>query len=74
MRNPKLLVKSYLVALCCFSVDLPAVYAISYTPEFWGGKTLMTEYGNVFIVGDPSIKSVAKLEGIKARERGESNG
>ena len=63
-RNPKLLVKAHLATLSRFALDLPALYPISYTHEFWGGKAQMTEYGNPGMVGDPPIKSVADLEGL----------
>ena len=64
-RNPKLLVKAHLATLSRFALDLPALYPISYTHEFWGGKAQMTEYGNPCMVGDPPIKSVADLEGLR---------
>ncbi len=64
-RNPKLLVKAHLATLSRFALDLPALYPISYTHEFWGGKAQMTEYGNPRMVGDPPIKSVADLEGLE---------
>lgn len=64
-RNPKLLVKAHLATLARFSLDLPTLYPISYTHEFWGGKAQMVEYGNPCLVSEPPIKSVADLEEIK---------
>jgi len=64
-QNPKLLVKAHLATLSRFALDLPILYPISYTHDFWGGKAQMTEYGNPYMVGASPIKSVEDLEGIE---------
>lgn len=64
-RDPKLLVKAHLATLARYALDLPTLYPISYTHEFWGGESQMVDYGNPCMVGDPPIKSVTDLEGIE---------
>lgn len=64
-RIPKLLVKAHLATVARFALDFPTLYPISYTHELWGGTAQMMEYGNPRMIGDPPIKSVADLEGIK---------
>jgi uroporphyrinogen-III decarboxylase len=64
--DPKLLVKAHLATVARFALDFPTFYPISYTPEFWGGRAEMTEYGNPRMIGDAPIKCVADLEGLAA--------
>lgn len=59
-----------LATVCRFVLDLPALNAIGYTPESWGGKGQMTEHGNPCMVGDPPIKFVTELEGIETPDPG----
>jgi uroporphyrinogen-III decarboxylase len=64
-RDPRLLVKAHLATVARYSLDLPVLYPISYTPELWGARAVMMDYGNPALVGDYPIRSLADLEGLE---------
>jgi uroporphyrinogen-III decarboxylase len=64
-KNPKLLVKAHLAFVARFKADMCFPYTLAYTEDLWGGKAKLIDYGNPVMVGDPPIKTMKDLEGLK---------
>lgn len=64
-RDPRLLVKAHLTTVARYRLDGPVLYPISYTPELWGARAMMMDYGNPALIGDYPIRSLADLDGLE---------
>jgi hypothetical protein len=63
-QYPKLWVKAHLATVARFGLDVACQHAINYGEDLWGGQSMMVDYGNPIMEGEPPIKKIEDLEGV----------